>query len=146
MLLYHQLALTQLTCMKQDSVIPTTIDDFISNYPAAIQTVLETLRSTIRKAAPDATEKISYAIPTFYLQGNLVHFSAYKNHIGFYPGASGIEIFHDELSAYKTSKGTVQFPVDKPLPLALITKIVKYRVKQNLEKAGIKAQTKSKSK
>lgn len=128
--------------MKKDSISPTTIDAFIDSFPENIQAILETMRATIRKAAPDAEEKINYGIPTFYLKGNLVHFAAYKNHIGFYPGASGIETFKEELSPYKTSKGTVQFPVDKPLPLTLITKIVKYRVKQNLEKADIKANAK----
>jgi uncharacterized protein YdhG (YjbR/CyaY superfamily) len=113
----------------------TDIDGCISTFPPGTQKLLKLLRATIRKAAPKAEEKISYGIPTFHLNGNLVHFSGYKNHIGFYPGASGIKHFKKELSPYKNSKGSVQFPLDKPLPLALITKIVKFRVKENLGKA-----------
>lgn len=96
--------------------------------------MLESIRITIRKAAPDATEAISYAIPTFKLNGNLVHFAAFKNHIGFYPTPTGIEEFEKELSVYKQGKGSVQFPIDKPLPLDLISKIVKYRIRKNSEK------------
>lgn len=88
----------------------------------------------IKKSAPEAEEKISYQIPTFYLNGNLIHFAGYKNHIGFYPTSSGIKAFKKELSKYKNSKGSVQFPLDEKLPLALIKKIVKYRVKENLNK------------
>lgn len=113
-------------------------DEYIAGFDAATQQKLEQLRQTIRKAAPAATEAISYGIPTFKLQGNLVHFAGYKNHIGFYPGAAAIVDFNDELAAYNLSKGTVQFPLDKPLPLALVSKIVKYRMKQNLEKAKAK--------
>ncbi len=112
---------------------PNNIDEYIATFPPDVQKILNMLRATIQKAAPDATEKISYAMPTFYLNGNLVHFAAYKNHIGFYPAPSGIEAFEKELSVYKTSKGAVQFPINKPLPFALITKIVRYRVKENLE-------------
>lgn len=125
--------------MKNDSIVPKTIDEYIAGLSADIGEKLEALRATIRKAAPRAEEKISYAIPTFYMKGNLVHFAAFKNHIGFYPGASGVEVFREELSHYKTSKGTVQFPADRPLPLSLVSKIVKYRVQQNLEKANAKA-------
>ena len=125
-----------------DSIVPKTIDEYMMSFPEDIQQMLETVRATIRKAAPNAEEIISYAIPTFYLKGNLVHFAAFKNHLGFYPGASGIEAFKKELDAYKSSKGTVQFPFDKPLPVSLISKIVKYRVLQNEEKAAIKAQAK----
>jgi uncharacterized protein YdhG (YjbR/CyaY superfamily) len=128
--------------MKMNSTAPQTIDEYISGFPENIQELLETIRATIRKAAPGAKEIISYAIPTFYLEGNLVHFAAYKNHLGFYPGASGIAVFEEELSSYNTSKGTVQFPVDKPLPQSLITKIVKCRVQQNLEKAALKEKAK----
>ncbi len=92
------------------------------------------VRETIRASAPQAEETIKYGIPTFTLHGNLVHFGAYKHHIGFYPAPSGIEAFKKELSVYKCAKGSVQFPVDKPLPLTLITKIVKFRVKENLSK------------
>lgn len=98
--------------------------------------MLEKLRQTIRTAAPDATEKISYRIPTFYLNGNLVHFAAFKHHIGFYPTSSGVSAFQDELSKYKTSKGAIQFPLDKPLPLELVKKIVGFRVTENLKKTA----------
>lgn len=110
------------------------IDEYIAAFPKDIQQKLEELRTTIRKAAPDAEEAISYAIPTFKFKGNLVHFAAFKNHIGFYPAPRGIEAFKKELSPYEGGKGTVQFPLDKPLPLPLISKIVKFRVKDNLER------------
>jgi len=128
--------------MKKDSIIPKTIDEYVIGFPKDIQEKLEALRATIRKVAPDAEEIISYGMPTFYLQGNLVHFAVFKNHIGFYPAPSGIEAFKEELSLYKTSKGAVQFPIDKPLPLSLVSDIVKHRVKQNLEKADAKAKAK----
>ena len=115
-----------------------TIDDYIANFPKDIQDILEEVRATIRKAAPDAQEAIKYAIPTFIQNGNLVHFAAFKNHIGFYPAPRALEEFKKELSAYEGSKGTVKFPLDSPVPLPLIRKIVKYRVKQNLEKAKTK--------
>ena len=108
------------------------IDEYISLFPKEVQTTLKSLRETISKAAPDAKEAISYQMPTFKLNGNLVHFAAYKNHVGFYPAPSGIEAFKKELSKYKSSKGAVQFPIDEKLPLNLISKIVKYRVKENL--------------
>jgi uncharacterized protein YdhG (YjbR/CyaY superfamily) len=111
------------------------IDEYIAAFPADIRKRLEEMRATIRKAAPEAEEAIAYAIPTFRLKGNLVHFAAFKNHIGFYPAPRAIEAFKKELSGYEGGKGTVQFPLDKPLPLPLITKIVKFRVKDNLEKA-----------
>ncbi len=114
------------------------IDAFISGFPPETQEILEQLRATIKNAAPDAEEKISYGIPTFSLKGNLVHFAAYKHHIGFYPGASGIEAFKNELTPYKLSKGTVQFPLGQPLPLDLITQMVLFRVKENLKKAESK--------
>jgi uncharacterized protein YdhG (YjbR/CyaY superfamily) len=112
----------------------TDIDTFIAGFPKGTQKILQKLRSTIRKTAPDAEEKIAYGIPTFTLHGNLVHFSAYKHHIGFYPTSSGIQAFKKELTAYKIAKGSVQFPLGKPLPLDLISMIVKFRVKENLEK------------
>ena len=96
------------------------------------------MQATIGKAAPNATEAIKYAMPTFVLHGNLVHFAGYQNHIGFYPAPSGIEVFKKELTAYKTSKGAIQFPLDKPLPLSLITKIVKFRVNESLEMVHMK--------
>jgi uncharacterized protein YdhG (YjbR/CyaY superfamily) len=124
--------------MRGDSFDPKNIDEYISIFPADVRAKLETMRSTIRKAAPKAEEAISYMIPTFRLHGNLVHFAGYKNHIGFYPGAAGIEAFQKELKGYETSKGTVQFPLDKPLPLKLVTAITKFRVIQNAEKAAAK--------
>lgn len=110
------------------------IDEYISTFPDNIQKILKEIRQTIKKAAPEAAEVISYKIPTFKLNGNLVHFAAFKNHIGFYPTPSGIEKFKKELLPYKVSKGTVQFQLDKPIPLNLITKIVKFRVKENSKK------------
>ena len=114
-----------------------SIDEYISTFPKETQKILEELRATIKAAAPQAEEKINYQIPTFVLKGNLVHFAAFKNHIGFYPTPSGIQAFKGELSVYESSKGAVQFPIDKPLPLKLIRKIVKFRVAENLKKAEI---------
>ncbi len=116
----------------------TTISAYISGFPKDVQLKLQQVYDTIRKAAPKATEKISYAIPTFYLEGNLVHFAAYKNHIGFYPGPSGLKAFQQEIVDYKHSKGAVQFPIGKPMPLRLIAKIVKLRVQENMLKAELK--------
>ena len=110
-------------------------DEYISLFPPHVQLILQQLRKSIRDLIPEAEETISYGIPTFRLYGNLVHYAAYKNHIGFYPGAAGIEIFKDKLSGYKLSKGTVQFPIDEPLPFDLILEIVQYRANQNLQKA-----------
>jgi uncharacterized protein YdhG (YjbR/CyaY superfamily) len=110
------------------------IDAFIASFPKETQKLLEEVRATIRKAAPEASETINYGIPTFTLNGNLVHFSAFKNHIGFYPTPSGIETFKTELSAYEWAKGSVKFPLDKPIPFELISRIVKFRVKENLGK------------
>lgn len=112
------------------------INDYISRFPPEIQTLLEKLRTTIRHAAPGAEETISYGIPAFRLNGNLVHFAAFKKHIGFYPAPSAIRAFQNELATYKSSKGAVQFPVEKPIPQALVSKIVKFRVKENLKKSG----------
>lgn len=112
-----------------------TMDEYISGFPKDIQIILQKMRAEIRKAAPEAEEAIKYGIPTFTLNGNLVHFGGFKNHIGFYPTPSGIEAFKKELSVYNGAKGSIQFPIDKPLPFALIGKIVKYRVKKNTEKA-----------
>jgi len=112
-----------------------TIDEYIQTFPADIQAILEELRETIRKAAPDAIEAISYQMPTFKLNGkNLVHFAAWKNHIGFYPTPSGTEAFRKELSHYKGAKGSVQFPLDEPMPLDLVAKIVRFRVEEVLKK------------
>lgn len=119
------------------------IDDYIAGFPPPIQELLTTLRTTIRQAAPGAEETISYQMPTFRLAGtNLVHFAAYKNHIGFYPAPSGIAAFREEISNYKNSKGAVQFPIDQPLPLELVAKIVHYRVAENLRKAEAKPKKK----
>ncbi len=109
----------------------TTIDEYIALFPAEIQAILQELRATIRANAPEAEEKISYQMPTFFLYGNLVHFAAHKNHIGFYPTPSGIEAFAKELSVYKGAKGSIQFPIEQPLPLELIAKIVRFRVSEN---------------
>lgn len=115
-----------------------SIDEYIASFPAGIQRILKELRATIKAAAPDAEEKISYQMPTFFLKGNLVHFAAFKNHIGFYPTPSGILAFKDELSIYEGAKGSVQFPIDKPMPLKLISRIVKFRVAENLKNAAKK--------
>jgi uncharacterized protein YdhG (YjbR/CyaY superfamily) len=111
-----------------------TIDEYISTFPKKVQLILEQLRRVIREEAPQAEEAISYQIPTFKFHGNLVHFAAFQNHIGFYPTPSGIEAFKKELSAYKLSKGTVRFPINEPLPFDLIRKVVAYRVKEHLNK------------
>ena len=111
---------------------PNTIDDYISGFSKDIQVILQEVRKTIKGAAPGAEEAIKYAIPTFVLNGkNLVHFAAFKNHIGFYPIPSGIKAFEKELAVYKQGRGSVQFPLNRPMPLVLITKIVKFRVKEN---------------
>ncbi|MBI3535977.1 MAG: DUF1801 domain-containing protein [Chloroflexi bacterium] len=117
---------------------PKDIDNYIASFPKGIQIILEQVRTTIRKAAPDAEQVISYGIPAFKLNGLLVWFAAHSNHVGFYPRASAIEAFKKELSLYKGAKGSVQFPLDKPLPLELITKIVKFRVAENLRIAKTK--------
>lgn len=116
--------------MEEDNNIKT-IDEYIAQFPAEIQERLQSLRKVIREAAPGAGEKISWRMPTFTLKGNLVHFAAFKHHIGFYPGANGIEMFKDKLTEYKSSKGAVQFPLDKPLPFELVREIVKFRVSEN---------------
>lgn len=119
-----------------------SIDAYILNAPSEIQEKLVTLRKVIKESAPDAVEKISWQMPTFALHGNLVHFAAHKNHIGFYPGSSGVEAFKKELTEYKWSKGAIQFPNDKPLPYDLIGKIVKFRVSENLKQAEVKSKKK----
>ena len=122
--------------------IPENIDEYIAAFPLEVQEILEQIRSLIRRAAPEAREAIKYQIPTYVLNGNLVHFAAYKKHIGFYPTPSGIEQFKDELSAYKSAKGSVQFPIAEPVPLDLIEKIVRYRVAENRSKISSKKQGK----
>ena len=128
--------------MKTEKTGFTSIDEYIATFPRETQKILKEMRATIKAAAPEAEEKISYQMPTFFLKGNLVHFAAFKNHIGFYPTPSGIEAFKDELSVYEGAKGSVQFPIEKPMPLKLITRIVKYRVAENLKNAGLKAKKK----
>jgi uncharacterized protein YdhG (YjbR/CyaY superfamily) len=120
----------------------TTIDEYIATFPGEIQKILQELRATIKAAAPEAEEKISYQMPTFFLKGNLVHFAALKNHIGFYPTPSGIQAFQKELAVYEGSKGAIRFPIGKPLPLELVSRIVKFRVAENLQRAEAKANKK----
>lgn len=119
--------------MERAKAAPGNIDEYIATFPETVQVILEQIRETIRKAAPDAAETINYQIPTFTLKGNLVHFAAFKKHIGFYPTPSSIERFRDELSVYENAKGSVKFPLDKPIPFDLISKIVKFRVQENLD-------------
>jgi uncharacterized protein YdhG (YjbR/CyaY superfamily) len=120
--------------MAMTKKTPKNIDDYVDRFPEGAQQRLQKMRLTIKKAAPQAKETISYGIPAFTLSGLLVWFAAFKGHIGFYPRASAIAAFEKELSAYKGAKGSVQFPFDKPLPLALVSRIVKFRVNQNLGK------------
>jgi uncharacterized protein YdhG (YjbR/CyaY superfamily) len=124
--------------MAPNQTAPKTIDEYIAGFPQDVQENLEKIRMTIRKAAPEAEETIKYQMPTFTLKGNLVHFAAFKKHIGFYPVPTGIEKFKHELSAYRGGKGSVQFPLDQPIPFDLISKIVKFRVEENLKKAEAK--------
>ena len=124
--------------MRTKKAAPKDIDEYIAGFPNDVQEILEKIRMTIRNAAPYAEEIIKYQMPTFTLNGNLVHFGAFKKHIGFYPVPRGIETFKDELSAYEGEKSTVRFPLDKPIPFDLISKIVKFRVKKNLERAEAK--------
>jgi uncharacterized protein YdhG (YjbR/CyaY superfamily) len=125
--------------MQSNKVGFISTDEYIATFPKEIQKILGELRATIKAAAPDAQEKISYQMPAFALKGNLVWFAAFKNHIGFYPMPSGTQAFKKELSIYEGSKGAVRFPIDKPLPLKLISRIVKFRVAENLKKARIKS-------
>jgi uncharacterized protein YdhG (YjbR/CyaY superfamily) len=121
-----------------------TVDEYIAGFPKRVQDILNRIRRTVQKAAPNAEETINYGIPTFMLKGNLVHFAGFESHIGFYPTPSGIEKFKKELSAYKWAKGSVQFPLDQPIPYELIDRITKFRVKENLEKAKAKEKGKKK--
>lgn len=127
--------------MRSEKLKPENVDQYISGFPKEIREKLEELRTTIRNAAPEAEEIISYQMPAYALNGNLVYFAAFKNHIGFYPTASGIKNFQNELVKYEGSKGAVRFPFDQPLPLQLITKIVKFRVKENLAKKSLKSKS-----
>lgn len=111
-----------------------TIDEYIALFPKPVQKMMQEVRKTISQAAPEAVECISYKMPTFKMKRNLVHFAAYKHHIGFYPGAGGIDAFQDEIKQYKNAKGSVQFPIDEPMPLELIKKVTTFRVKQEMER------------
>jgi len=124
--------------MRTKHAAAEDIDVYIAGFPDNVQAILEKIRMTISKAAPDAEEAIKYQIPTFTLGGNLIHFAGFTNHIGLYPAPRGNATFKDELSAYEGGKGTVRFPLDKPIPYSLITRIVKFRVKESLERAKAK--------
>ena len=128
--------------MEGNKVTSKSIDEYIFKFSLDVQEILGMLRKVIQESAPDVKEKISYQMPTFVLHGNLVHFAAYKNHIGFYPTPSGIDAFKDELSEFKGAKGSVQFPIVKPLPYDLISKIVKFRVAENIKKSEDKLKNK----
>jgi uncharacterized protein YdhG (YjbR/CyaY superfamily) len=128
--------------MTKDKTTPKDIDEYIAGFPEDVQEILEKVRLTIREAAPEAEETIKYQIPTFTLKGNLVHFAAYEKHIGFYPAPSGIEKFKKELSTYEGAKGSVKFPLDKPIPYDLISQIVTFRAKENLQRVEVKRKKK----
>jgi len=128
--------------MNGGQAAPKNIDEYIAGFPPEIQDILEKVRMTVRTAAPDAEETISYQMPTFRLKGNLVHFAAFKTHIGFYPTPTGTEEFKKELSAYEGGKGSIRFPLDQPIPYDLISRIVVFRVKENLERAEARAKRK----
>lgn len=113
---------------------PKTFDEYAERFPANVRRILKEVRTTIRKAAPGAQEKISYQMPAFSLNGNLVYFAAFKNHIGFYPRTTAVAKFRKELSKYEGAKGSVKFPLDQPIPYDLIGRIVKFRVKENLNR------------
>jgi uncharacterized protein YdhG (YjbR/CyaY superfamily) len=130
--------------MKSITSKPTTIDEYIDQFPEDVQQILARVREVIKESAPGAVEKISYQMPGFYLKGMLVWFAGYKNHIGFYPTGEGIEAFKEELSPYKFSKGAVQFPLNRPIPYDLIRKMVKFRIAENQEKAAITKKDSSK--
>lgn len=122
---------------------PKNIDEYVAAFPRDVQEILKQIRTTIKKAAPDAKETIKYQIPTFVLNGNLVHFGAFKNHVGFYPTPSGIEEFKHELAEYEGAKGSVQFPIDKPMPLNLIERIVEFRAGEARAKSAAKKKTRA---
>lgn len=128
--------------MNSEQTAPKTIDEYIAGFPEDVQAILQKIRQTIKETAPNAEEAISYQMPTFKLKGNLVHFAAFKSHIGFYPVPSGIEQFKEELAVFKQGKGSVQFPLDKPMPYDLIRRIVLFRVEENLANAEAKAKKK----
>lgn len=126
-----------------EKVVFKNIDEYIKSYPENIQIILQKVRTSIKEAAPNAIEKISWQMPTFVLNGNLVHFAMHKNHVGFYPGESGISHFIDEISQYKFGKGSVQFPISNPMPYDLIKRIVEFRVKENMQKSRNKKRANS---
>ena len=128
--------------MKTNPPGPENIDEYIAGFPQDVQEILKKIRSTIRKAVPNARETISYQMPAFTLNGYLVYFAAFKKHIGLYPAPKGNEKFRKELSQYRSGKGSIRFPLDQPIPLALIRKIVKFRAKENLERAAAKGKKK----
>jgi uncharacterized protein YdhG (YjbR/CyaY superfamily) len=121
------------TEMRSNQKAAKNIDEYIAGFPNDVQAILQKIRNTIRRAAPKAEEAIKYHMPTFTLNGNLVHFGAFKKHIGFYPAPRGVEMFKKELSAYEGAKSSLRFPLDRPIPFDLISRIVKFRVKKNLE-------------
>ena len=124
--------------MEKTKVVPETVDQYIAAFPADVKKRMQQLRKTIKDAAPKADELISYQMPGYKYFGMLVYFAAYKNHIWFYPGAGGVLEFYKKLSSFKSAKGSVQFPHDRPIPYDMISKIVKFRVKQNEEKGSLK--------
>ena len=124
--------------MKTDPTTPKSIDDYIAGFPPQVRVILDRLRATIRRTAPGAEEAIKYRLPTFVLSGNLVHFGAFKKHIGFYATRTGNKQFREELSVYEGANGSVKFPLNKPIPYSLVSKMVKFRVEENLERAGAK--------
>lgn len=136
----------KLDAMKGNTPVIQNVDEYIASFPKDTQKLLKQLRTTIKKAAPQAEEVISYQMPAYNFHGKLVYFAAYEKHIGLYPMPSAIENFKKELAGYNTSKGTVQFPLDKALPLSLIAKITAFRVKENLQKAELKAKPRPMSK
>ena len=123
--------------MEGNKVRPATVDEYIAQYPEDVQQILFKIRAVIKESAPDAVEKISYQIPGYYLNGNLIFFGVYKRHIGIYPMTAGMEASIEGLSAYKGTKASVHFPLDKPVPYELISKIVKFRVEENLKKSRV---------
>ena len=128
--------------MQANSKVAGNIDEYIEQFPAGVQVILQKLRATIKKTAPAAEELISYQMPAFKYHGILVYFAGYKNHIGFYPTSSPMKVFSDRLTTYKTSKGAIQFPINEAIPLTLIKDIVKFRIKENLEKENAKLKKK----
>jgi uncharacterized protein YdhG (YjbR/CyaY superfamily) len=124
--------------MKTNALNPQSIDEYIASFPPAVQTLLQRVRAAIQRAAPRATETIKYRLPTFVLHGNLVHFGAFTHHIGFYALPSGNAKFRTELAKYPSGKGSIQFPLDRPIPFALIGRIVKFRAQENIARAAAK--------